>query len=154
VILAFQGAGSIVGGLVALRLHAQRPLVAASLLCLPTAFVLALLGAVAPVPLLCIAGFISSVGLTSGDIIWFSTFQLEVPDHLMSRLSSFDWFGSVALNPLGYALVGPLANVLGIPTTLYLSAALNAFVSLAVASSPAVRGLERRPATDPANPRQ
>lgn len=110
---------------------------------------LALLGAVAPVPLLCIAGFISSVGLTSGDIIGFSTFQLEVPDHLMSRLSSFDWFGSVALNPLGYALVGPLANVLGFPTTLYLSAAVNAFVSLAVASSPAVRGLERRPATDP-----
>lgn len=144
-ILAFQGAGSIVGGLVALRLHPQRPLVAASLLCLPTAFVLALLGAVAPVPLLCIAGFLSSVGLTSGDIIWFSTFQLEVPDHLMSRLSSFDWFGSVALNPLGYALVGPLANVLGVPTTLYLSAALNAVVSLAVASSPAVRGWSDAP---------
>jgi hypothetical protein len=85
------------------------------------------------------------VGLTSGDIIWFSTFQLEVPDHLMSRLSSFDWFGSVALNPLGYALVGPLANVLGVPTTLYLSAALNAVVSLAVASSPAVRGWSDAP---------
>ena len=147
-ILAFQGAGSIVGGLIALRLHPRRPLVAASLLCLPTAFVLALLGAVAPVPLLCIAGFVSSVGLTSGDILWFTTFQLEVPDHLMSRLSSFDWFGSVALNPLGYALVGPLANALGVPTTLYLSAALNAFVSLAVASSPAIRGLGQRTATD------
>jgi MFS family permease len=148
VILAFQGAGSILGGLVALRLHPPRPLVAATLLCVPTALLLALLGAVAPVPLLCIAGFVASVGLTSGDIIWFTTFQLEVPDHLMSRLSSFDWFGSVALNPLGYALVGPLANLLGVSTTLYSAAALNACVSLAVASTPAIRGLERRLATE------
>jgi MFS family permease len=148
VILAFQGAGSILGGLVALRLHPPRPLVAATLLCVPTALLLALLGAVAPVPLLCIAGFVASVGLTSGDIIWFTTFQLEVPDHLMSRLSSFDWFGSVALNPLGYALVGPLANLLGVSTTLYTAAALNACVSLAVASTPAIRGLERRLATE------
>jgi hypothetical protein len=148
-ILAFQGAGSIFGGLIALRLHARRPLVAATLLCVPIAFVLALLAAAAPVPLLCIAGFIASIGLTCGDIIWFTTFQLEVPDHLISRLSSFDWFGSVALNPLGFALVGPLANLLGVATTLYLAAALNLVISLAVAASPAVRRLERRPAAEP-----
>jgi hypothetical protein len=149
VILAFQGAGSIVGGLIALRLQARRPLVAATLLCVPIALLLALLGAAAPVPLLCIAGFLASVGLTCGDIIWFTTFQLQVPDHLMSRLSSFDWFGSVALNPLGFALVGPLANVLGVATTLYLAAALNAVISLSVAATPAIRRLERRPAAEP-----
>jgi hypothetical protein len=149
VILAFQGAGSIVGGLIALRLQPRRPLVAATLLCVPIALLLALLGAAAPVPLLCIAGFLASVGLTCGDIIWFTTFQLQVPDHLMSRLSSFDWFGSVALNPLGFALVGPLANVLGVATTLYLAAALNAVISLSVAATPAIRRLERRPAAEP-----
>jgi hypothetical protein len=67
----------------------------------------------------------------------------------MSRLSSFDWFGSVALNPLGYALVGPLANVLGVATTLYLAAALNAAVSVGVAATPAIRGLERMPDGEP-----
>ena len=110
---------------------------------------LALLGAAAPVPLLCVAGLLASVGLTCGDIIWFTTFQLEVPDHLMSRLSSFDWFGSVALNPLGYALVGPLANVLGVATTLLFAAALNAVVSIGVAATPAIRRLERRPRAEP-----
>lgn len=90
------------------------------------------------------------MGLTSGDIIWFTTFQRQVPDHLMSRLSSFDWFGSVALNPLGYALVGPLAHVLGVAATLYLAAALNLVVSVAVAASPAIRGLERTSAAEPA----
>ena len=146
IILAFQGAGSILGGLIALRLRPRRPLVAATLLCVPIALMLALLGAAAPVPLLCIAGFLGSVGLTCGDIIWFTTFQLQVPDHLMSRLSSFDWFGSIALNPLGYALIGPLANTLGVATTLYLAAALNAVVSVAVAATPAIQRLEQQPA--------
>jgi hypothetical protein len=145
IILAFQGAGSIFGGLLALRLHPRRPLVAAALLCVPIALLLALLGAAAPVPLLCCAGFLASVGLTCGDIIWFTTFQLQVPDHLMSRLSSFDWFGSIALNPIGYALVGPLANVLGVATTLYLAATLNAVISVAVAATPAIRALQRDP---------
>jgi hypothetical protein len=140
-ILAFQGAGSIFGGLLALRLHPRRPLVAATLLCLPIALVLALLGAAAPVEVLCVVGFVASVGLTSGDIIWFTTFQRQVPDHLMSRLSSFDWFGSVALNPLGYALIGPLASVLGVATTLYLAAAVNAAVTIVVSLTPSERGL-------------
>jgi MFS family permease len=149
VILAFQGVGSVFGGLIALRLHPRRPLVAATLLCVPIALMLALLGAAPPVPVLCLAGLLASVGLTCGDIIWFTTFQLEVPDHLMSRLSSFDWFGSVALNPLGFALVGPLATLLGVATTLYVAAALNAVISVTVALTPAVRRLERRPRADP-----
>ena len=140
-VLAFQGVGSIFGGLLALRLHPRRPLVWASLLCVPMAVVLALLGAAAPVALLCAAGFVASVGLTCGDILWFTTFQLQVPEHLMARLSSFDWFGSVALNPIGYALVGPLADSLGVAKTLYLAAALNGAISILIAVTPAIRGL-------------
>jgi hypothetical protein len=94
---------------------------------------------------LCLAGFLASVGLTCGDIIWFTTFQRHVPDHLMSRLSSFDWFGSVALNPLGYALVGPLANGLGVAKTLYLAGAANALVTVVVASTPQIRNLRAAP---------
>lgn len=149
-ILAFQGVGSIVGGAIALRYRPARPLVAATLLCIPIAFVLALLGAAAPTAVLCLIGFVAAIGLTCGDIIWFTTFQRQVPDHLMSRLSSFDWFGSVALNPLGYALIGPLANVLGVATTLYLAAALNAAVSILVALTPSVRGLVDTQAAEPA----
>jgi MFS family permease len=146
VILAFQGAGSIAGGLLALRLRPHRPLLAATLLCVPVAFLLALLGARAPVPVLCTVGFLAAIGLTCGDIVWFTTFQKQVPDHLMSRLSSFDWFGSVALNPIGYALVGPVADTLGVSATLYLAALLNLSVSLLVAATPAIRGLVAAPA--------
>lgn len=147
-ILAFRGVGSVCGGLVALSLHPSRPLLATALLCVPMALLLALLGYAAPVSLLCVASFVGALGLTCASIIWFTTFQLHVPDYLMSRLSSFDWFGSVALNPLGFVLIGPLASAFGVATTLYLAATLNAVVSIVVASTPAIRRLPRRPAVE------
>ena len=42
-----------------------------------------------------------------------TTLQLLIPKESLSRVSSFDWFGSVVFNPLGYALIGPISAVLG-----------------------------------------
>jgi hypothetical protein len=139
-ILAFQAAGSVVGGMLALRLRPRRPLLASTLMMLPTAAFLGLLGAAAPVWSLCTVGLVAGAGLTCGDILWITTFQRLIPEHLLSRLSSFDWFGSVALNPIGYALVGPLAGVIGVPATLYAAASLNAAVDLGVCLTPSIRG--------------
>ena len=139
-ILAFQAAGSVVGGMLALRLRPARPLLASTLMMLPTAAFLALLGAAAPVWSLCAVGLVAGAGLTCGDIFWITTFQQLIPEHLLSRLSSFDWFGSVALNPIGYALVGPLAGVIGVAATIYAAASLNAAVDLAVCLTPSIRG--------------
>lgn len=69
-ILAFQAAGSVAGGLISLRLRPARPLLASCLLMLPTAGFLTILGAAAPVGALCVAGFVASACLTSGDILW------------------------------------------------------------------------------------
>jgi MFS family permease len=144
-ILASQAAGSVAGGLLALRLRPARPLLASCLLMMPTAGFLALLGAAAAVPALCVAGFVAAAGLTSGDIFWMTTFQRNIPEPLISRLSSFDWFGSVVFNPLGYALVGPLAGVIGVAETLYLAALVNGAVSVLVALMPSIRSLRDRP---------
>jgi predicted MFS family arabinose efflux permease len=145
-ILAAQAAGSVAGGLIALRLHPRRPLVTSCLLALPTAVFLALLAAAPPVVVLCVAGFAAMLGLTSCDIVWQTTFQRNIPDHLISRLSSFDWFGSVALNPIGYVLVGPLSGRIGVAETLYLAAAVNAAVTVCVVLTPTIRGFVDRPA--------
>lgn len=140
-ILACQAVGAVIGGLVALRLRPSRPLVTACLLTIPTAIFLAMLGLAPSVWVLCLVGLLAGVGLTCTDILWFVTFQQRIPEHLLSRLSSFDWLGSIALNPIGYALVGPLSGAIGVPATLYGAAAVNAAVSLVVAASPSVRGI-------------
>jgi hypothetical protein len=69
---------------------------------------------------------------------------------VLSRVSAYDWFGSVAFVPLGYILVGPLAAALGIRLTLVLAAAWAAASCAAVLASRGVRELTAPPAVPPA----
>jgi hypothetical protein len=53
-----------------------------------------------------------------------TTLQQHIPPTALSRVSAYDWFGSLAIQPIGVALVGPIATAIGITTTLYLAAGL------------------------------
>lgn len=144
-ILAVQAVGSVIGGLVALRVRFSRPLVADVLLAAPMAGMLLLLAVPAPVAVIAAFGFVAAASLTVGDAVWFATLQRHIPDHAISRISSFDWFGSVALNPVGYVLVGPLAGVLGVSTTLALAGAVNLALVVVVLGVSSVRSLGEYP---------
>ena len=78
---------------------------------------------------------------------WGTTLQRNVPSHALSRISSFDWLGSIALNPIGYALIGPLSSVIGVPPTLVGSAALNISICIGVVLLPSVRAIGSHPVT-------
>lgn len=103
-----------------------------------------------PVWLIASSALLGGACLALNDAVWFATLQEKIPAHAISRISSFDWLGSVALNPIGYALVGPLSEAIGVPTALYLAAAINLFSTLAVLSVPSVRALRAGPAPVPA----
>jgi hypothetical protein len=149
-ILACQAAGSVAGGLGALRARFRRPLVATWMLCLPMAAFLALLGAAVSIWVLCAVALLATVGMTSADIIWTTVLQQQVPPHAVSRISSFDWLGSVALNPLGYLLIGPVSAMIGVAPTLYGTALINALAGVAVSFVPSVRALRPAPSVNPA----
>lgn len=138
-ILASQSAGSVIGGLVALRVRPRRPLLTCCYLMLPATIFLAMLALASSLILLCGASLFAGLTLTTSGIVWMTAFQRSVPEHLVSRLSAFDWLGSVALNPLGYALIGPLAGALGTARTLYAAAALNGGATIAAALAPSIR---------------
>jgi len=36
-----------------------------------------------------------------------------VPPHMLSRVTAYDWMGSLALLPIGYVLAGPLGEAFG-----------------------------------------
>ena len=63
--------------------------------------------------------------------VWESTLQRHVPQESLSRVSSYDWFGSYAFYPLGLALWGSVAGAIGIHTSLWIAFGLFA---LSVAS--------------------
>jgi hypothetical protein len=74
-----------------------------------------------------------------GNSIWETTLQRTIPPAVLSRVTAYDWFGSLAGQPLGYALVGPAVAVLGTTSTLLLAAGVTIASSLTVLSLPSIR---------------
>jgi len=66
-----------------------------------------------------------------------------VPGRLLGRVSSFDWFISIALVPVSYAFTGPIAGALGAKQTLVGAGLLGGAVTLAFLFLPGMRDIER-----------
>jgi hypothetical protein len=73
-------------------------------------------------------------------------------------VSSYDWLVSFVFMPIGFVAFGPIAQQVGIGTTLFVAGIALATANLAVALLPPVRAIggevaERRPMGRPAEPR-
>jgi MFS family permease len=75
----------------------------------------------------------------AGTIAWATAKQRLVPAELMGRVSSVDWFISIALVPLSYALAAPVANAIGVQNTLVGAGVLGAAVTFAFLYVPGMR---------------
>jgi hypothetical protein len=71
--------------------------------------------------------------------VWQSTLQRHIPAAALSRVSSYDWFGSYALYPLGLAAWGSIAGAIGIHTALWVAFALFVLSVIAILAVPDVR---------------
>jgi MFS family permease len=142
------GVGTALGNLLALRIEPERPLRTIFALVFLTIPSLVLLGLEAPA--LAIAGTEVVGGLAVGyaGAVWETTLQRHVPREALSRVSAYDWLGSTALRPIGFALVGPIALAVGVETTLFGAAALSAVSTALVLGVGGVRDLRRLP-TEP-----
>ncbi|MGW6917009.1 MFS transporter [Kitasatospora sp. NPDC054939] len=65
--------------------------------------------------------------------------QRQFPPSLLGRVSSVDWMCSLALLPLGLAVVGPLADAVGRTTVLVVAAGVQLGAALLVLTVPGVR---------------
>lgn len=77
--------------------------------------------------------------LTVGEIIWITLLQRLVPGELLGRVRSLDWLLSVGLVPLGFAVVGPIADAVGARATLVGAGALASALALATLLLPGMR---------------
>ena len=149
VILTAGGVGAVIGGILAIRIRPRRPLVvcvlAATLISLQT-LALALS---APTALIAAASFVGGIGIAVHLTLWFTVFQQQVPEHAQSRVASYDTLGSFILMPIGMALVGPLADAIGIVETLWIALVVMWASWGAILMLPSVWAI-RRSATVPA----
>jgi MFS family permease len=123
-ILAARAIGLLGGGAILLRVAPRRPLLAAMPACATAALPTLLLAVPERLVVIVAAALIAGVGSVVFNTLWETTLQQNVAVDARSRVSSYDWFGSLALQPLAYALIGPLADSVGVSAALYLCGAL------------------------------
>jgi hypothetical protein len=117
-ILSSEGLGALVAGSVLLRFVPRRPLLVATLIGLLPALPVVLLAIPAPLAPIALAAVASGIGGMVFNTLWETTLQQHIPDAARSRVSSYDWFGSLALQSVGFALIGPFAAAVGTSTAL------------------------------------
>jgi MFS family permease len=133
--------GSVLAGLAATRLQPRHPL--------RLALSVAMLGCLAPLgfatllplPVLAVAGALGGGGLLVFESLWQTSVQRHVPEQMLSRADSYDWFGSLAAYPVGLAIAGPLAAAAGPRPVLLAIGVLLVVVMTVVLAVPSVRQL-------------
>jgi hypothetical protein len=90
-----------------------------------------------------VASFIFNALEGAGTIVWATMKGRLVPGRLLGRVSSFDWFISIGLVPLSFAITGPVAAVFGPRATLVGAGVLGGIVTLGFLFIPGMRAIER-----------
>lgn len=140
-ILACQAAGAVIGGLVLLRTKPHRPLLVATAVTYAWVLPLLALAFRIAVPLIALGAMFGGFSLAMFSGLWETTLQRRVPSAVLSRVSAYDWLGSLVLLPIGEAVIGPLSKLIGIRTTLVGAAILIAFAVTIVLLVPSVNKL-------------
>ena len=144
IIAAGFGAGTLIGGLLALKLNVKRPMFVGSILILFLAIDPLLLAVPFSVWIISAGAFIGGVAGQFFAVLWYTTLQTHVPANLLSRVSAYDHLGSIGIAPLGIVVAGYLFEVIGPRLTLLLCAACVIVPTLLVLCVREVRELQTR----------
>jgi MFS family permease len=149
-IVSSMGIGSLAGGTFALHVHPRRPMLVATLALTACTLPLALLALELPAAIIAAVGLLSGAGVMISNTVWETTLQQHVPPAALSRVSSYDWFGSLAFQPLGFAVWGPVAETIGVAPALWSAFTIQLLAIAALLAVPSIRGLRGGPPHEPA----
>ena len=141
VIVAGFGVGFLIGGLTAMKLRPQRPLVLGYILCIPFALFFVAMAVVPPLIVLALTAVMAGAVISISGTLLETTITREVSQDLRSRVGSFRTLGSVAMLPVGMLLVGPITGAIS-NTGAEILAAIAVLVNAAIVlGARSVRGL-------------
>ncbi|MGR4880053.1 MFS transporter [Streptomyces sp. LARHCF249] len=144
VALAFFGAGTIAGAVLMMVWKPRRLLLVGTVCVFPLALPSAGLAVPLPVWGLCAVMLVSGLAIEVFGVNWMTTMHQEIPEEKFSRVSAYDWFGSVSMLPLATALAGPAESAFGRTDALWGCAALVVLATALVLLIPDVRRMTRR----------
>lgn len=137
--------GSIVGGLLALRYRPHRPLFVGDLCSICGVVPLVLIAYTVSTPFIALGVAITFAEFALFNEVWAATQQQLFPKDILARITSLDWMVSLIAVPAGDAAAAPVAQALGMKTTLLGAGILMAVPLMLMALSPGVRSVQRRP---------
>ncbi|MBV9049719.1 MAG: MFS transporter, partial [Solirubrobacterales bacterium] len=145
VLEAIGGAGAVCGALLALRWQPERPLLTGMLLVLAWPIEAGAFALHAPLGFVLAWSFASGFGFSLLMIWWETALVRHIPPGALSRVSAWDWMGSLALLPFGYLAAGPLAEMFGPATVLAVGSAVGVVLLLVGLLPRSVRELGGEP---------
>ena len=95
--------------------------------------------------IVCLGSFVVGIAIELLYVLWTTAIQTNIPRESLSRVSSYDSFGSLMFGPIGIALAGPLVGFLGLTTVFLIAAAISMVAIVGALMSRAVRSLEATP---------
>ena len=131
VVLAAQAVGLLVGAFLGTRVNPKRPLVFGVVVIVSMPVWMVALAMQSPLFVIAIAAFFVGISLDVFYVVWITAIQRKVPRESLSRVMSYDAFGSLLFGPLGLIVAGPLIAGAG-PTV--------AFGTFAVIAAAAIIG--------------
>ncbi|WP_188295073.1 MFS transporter [Streptomyces sp. CBMA156] len=139
------GAGTVAGGLLAIRYKPAHPLAAGAVAML--AFPLYPLGIVLdwPVWLLAAAQLAVGAGVGVWGVMWATSVQTQVPGEVLNRVHAYEVAGSVGMYPIGSALAGPAVGAFGTDRVLLVGVAVALLTAIALLATRPIRTLRRAP---------
>ncbi|WP_411079656.1 MFS transporter [Streptomyces sp. cmx-18-6] len=139
------GAGTVAGGLLAIRYKPERPLAAGAVAML--AYPLYPLGILLgwPVWLLAAAQVAVGIGLGIWGVMWATSVQTQVPGEMLNRIHAYEVAGSVGMYPIGSALAGPAVGAFGTDRVLLVGVVVSCLAAVALLATRPIRSLRRVP---------
>jgi hypothetical protein len=143
IVVASFGIGTLIGGVISLRVKPARPMLAAAvafMVCACQPIIVAYGGSL---PVIVGLELIAGVAVTFAWTLWDTTLGREIPPHALSRVTSLDWFTTAGVLPIGYAVVGWATGLLGTRATMLVASLVVIGLCAAAVAVGDVRHLRR-----------
>jgi MFS family permease len=147
IVTACGAIGGILGSLASVRFRPHRPLTACFISSTLIALPIAALAGPLPVPAIAASWLVGFGAIVFANTYWETTLQRNIPEHVFSRVRSYDILVSFVFMPIGMIAFGPIAQAIGFTPTLLGAAAVAVVTNLAVAIVPGVHAVVAEPQT-------
>ena len=143
-VLGFMSVGFLLGTIIANRARPKYPLRMVMIVMLAEPLFTLVFGTSQPIIAVLITATLFGIALDLFYVVWSTTIQQNVPSESLSRVNSYDSFGSFVLGPLGIIIAGPLAVAIGIETTMVIGASISLLAIVGALMVPGVRNLQAK----------